>query len=130
MAYYKIVGNKAQVGSKPHGDEWKAYTVGQEPQELIDALAYKTPEELEAEWKADREEQVKNIKVTTIAGNTFDGDEVSQTRMSRAIQGIQGGFNGLTINWKLADNSVVVVDEAELTEALTLAGKAQEALWF
>lgn len=82
------------------------------------------------EWKAARDLAVKELTVTTTIGNVFDGDETSQTRMARAIQGIQGGFNGTTINWKLADNTIVVVDEAELTEALTKAGLAQEALWF
>lgn len=88
-----------------------------------------TVEELRAEWKAQRAENVARITVTTAAGNTFDGDETSQTRMARAILGLQGMGEGATISWVLADNSVIQATAAELTEALQLAGQAQAALW-
>ena len=47
MSFYKIVNNKAQTGNVSHGAEWIEYTVGQEPQELIDGLVYKTPAEIQ-----------------------------------------------------------------------------------
>lgn len=78
--------------------------------------------------KAGRQIAVDNIKVTTTAGNTFDGDETSQTRMARAILVLSTGY-AATIPWVLADNTTVEVDTAELTEALALAGQAQSALW-
>ena len=38
-AFYKIENNKAQVGSgTPPDSTWVVYEVGQEPQELLDAL--------------------------------------------------------------------------------------------
>ena len=38
-AFYKIIDNKAQVGSgTPPDDTWVVYEVGQEPQELLDVL--------------------------------------------------------------------------------------------
>ena len=80
------------------------------------------------EWKASRADAVANIKVTTQAGNTFDGDEVSQSRMSRAIIAL-GTTPGGTVNWILADNTVVDVTAVELTEALALSGAAQAAIW-
>lgn len=43
------------------------------------------PEQLREAAKAARAAAVEAITVTTAAGNTFDGDETSQTRMSRAI---------------------------------------------
>lgn len=82
-----------------------------------------------AKAKIARTEAVKNIVVTTRAGNTFDGDEDSQGRMARAIIGMQYAEEGATITWTLADNSTIQATKAELTEALTLAGEAQAALW-
>jgi len=78
--------------------------------------------------KAAREKAVSEIKVTTQAGNTFDGDEVSQGRMSRAIIALSTGL-APSVNWVLADNSVIQATAAELTEALVLAGQAQAAIW-
>ena len=88
----------------------------------------KTPEELREEAKTAREAAVAAIKVTTAAGNTFDGDEVSQGRMSRAIIALSTGL-APSVNWVLADNSVIQATAAELTEALVLAGQAQAAIW-
>ena len=78
--------------------------------------------------KAKRTADVAAIKVTTQAGNTFDGDEVSQGRMSRAIIALSTGL-APSVNWVLADNSVIQATAAELTEALVLAGQAQAAIW-
>ena len=78
--------------------------------------------------KAARAIAVENIKVTTASGNTFDGDETSQTRMSRAILVLSTGA-AASVPWVLADNTVIQADIAELTEALALAGAAQAALW-
>jgi len=78
--------------------------------------------------KAQRTAAVAQIKVTTAAGNTFDGDEVSQGRMSRAIIALSTGL-APSVTWVLADNSVIQATAAELTEALVLAGQAQAAIW-
>lgn len=80
-------------------------------------------------WKVRRAENVARITVTTTAGNTFDGDELSQGRMARAILGLQALGEGATIRWVLADNSEIQATASELTEALQLAGQAQAALW-
>lgn len=78
--------------------------------------------------KQARQAAVEAITVTTTAGNTFDGDETSQTRMSRAILVLTTGY-APTVPWVLADNTVIQADVAELTEALALAGAAQAQLW-
>lgn len=88
----------------------------------------KTPEQLREEAKALRATAVENIKVTTAAGNTFDGDEASQARMSRAILVLSTGA-AASVPWVLADNTVIQADIAELTEALALAGAEQARLW-
>jgi hypothetical protein len=78
--------------------------------------------------KAARAIAVENIRVTTAAGHTYQGDEVSQARMDRAITVLSSGF-APTCPWVLADNTAIQADVAELTEALALAGQAQAALW-
>ena len=79
-------------------------------------------------FKAARATAVDNIKVTTAAGNTFDGDETSQTRMSRAILVLSTGA-AASVPWVLANNTVIQATAAELTEALALAGAEQAQLW-
>jgi hypothetical protein len=81
------------------------------------------------QWKSERAAAVAAIKITTAAGNTFDGDETSQERMARAILGLQAAGEGATVTWVLADNSVIAADVAELAEALKLAGEEQARLW-
>lgn len=91
---------------------------------------FRTADELEtqaiAEYKASRQEAVNNIKVTTEAGNTFDGDETSQTRMVRAASLMD---DEEVTTWVLADNTVIEVTKAELMEASKLAGQEQTKLW-
>ena len=76
-------------------------------------------------FKANRTAAVAAI-VVTVGQKQFDGDEQSQTRMARALVGMQ---DGETILWVLADNSDTQVTRAELVDALRLAGAAQTALW-
>ena len=78
------------------------------------------------EFRSERDFAVADIKVTTAAGNVFDGDEVSQQRMARAIIVMD---DVQTIPWTLADNTIVDATKVELTEALALSGAAQSALW-
>ena len=69
----------------------------------------------ETEWDGiDRRAiaAAKAITVTTAAGNTFDGDETSQTRMSRAIQVLSTGATA-SVPWVLADNTVIQATAAE-----------------
>jgi hypothetical protein len=88
-----------------------------------------TPEHSYEELRAERERAVAAITVTTAAGHTFDGDEISQGRMARAILGLQSKPASETTTWVLADNRVVQVGALELTEALALAGTRQTELW-
>ena len=80
------------------------------------------------ELKAARTAAVEAITVTTAAGNTFDGDETSQTRMARAIIALQA-TNTPSVNWVLANNTAIQATAAELVEALALSGAAQAAVW-
>jgi biopolymer transport protein ExbD len=127
---------------KDDNGEVYAYDADQVAAGLADDKTLMTPEEVEAhknppktaeqlreEWKAQRAAQVESITVTTDAGNTFDGDEISQGRMARAIIALDASAPGTTVNWVLADNTVIYATALELTEALALAGAAQAALW-
>lgn len=87
-----------------------------------------SPEQRMANAKAARQLAVDNIKVTTQAGHTFDGDEVSQGRMSRAIIALDAAGQTST-TWVLSNNMPTNVTRADLVEALVLAGQEQTRLW-
>ena len=78
--------------------------------------------------KRRRADAVDRIKVTTTAGNCFDGDEISQGRMARAILALETKNQQCT-PWVLSDNSTIQATSIELREALVLAGQAQTDLW-
>lgn len=78
--------------------------------------------------KAARSQAVENIKVTTSSNKVFDGDEISQTRMTRAIIAMQATATP-DVSWVLADNTVTTATLQELTEALALSGAEQARLW-
>jgi len=92
---------------------------------MIYPVGYIDPREIA---KAARTDAVSRITVTTSAGHTFDGDEISQTRMARSIIALQATGTP-TVNWVLADNSVIQATPNELAEALALSGAAQAAIW-
>ncbi|MGM8931375.1 DUF4376 domain-containing protein [Salinicola halophyticus] len=96
------------------------------PAPTAEELAARQAQRERNAFLASRTAQVAQIKVTTAAGNTFDGDETSQNRMARFVAMAEAGD---TIRWVLADNSVIQATKAELKEALTLAGQAQAQLW-
>ena len=95
---------------------------------VIDQERKKRQEEKRKAFRKAWEQAVSEITVTTSAGNTYNGDETSQNRLARAILRLQA-TGAATIQWTLADNSTILATEAELTEALTLAGEEQERLW-
>ena len=109
-------------------DEGVTHTVAEQEAAAIAADAEAKAAAAREAAKAARQTAVDNIKVTTQAGNTFDGDETSQTRMSRAILVLSTGA-AASVPWVLADNTVIQADISELTEALALAGAEQARLW-
>lgn len=96
------------------------------PAPTAEELGAQKVQQERAAFIAARTAQVARLKVTTAAGNTFDGDETSQNRMARFVAMAEDTD---TIRWVLADNSVIQATRAELKEALTLAGQAQAQLW-
>ncbi len=78
------------------------------------------------EWKVERQKAVDAITVE-VDGLVFDGNEVSQNRMARAVT----AANTLTetIEWTMHDNSVAAVTVQQLKTACRLAVEAQTAIW-
>lgn len=81
--------------------------------------------------KLERENAVQKITVE-VDGMVFDGDEISQQRMSRTISAaiaLGADLDNQTQVWVLSDNSVAMLTIRQLAQALRLAGEAQTALW-
>lgn len=75
--------------------------------------------------RATKQLSINNIRVT-VNDKVFDGDELSQTRMSKKISLLEPLENTI---WKLANNKEVEVSREELKEALKLADIEQSRLW-
>ena len=100
---------------------------------LLEAPA-KTEDELAAEElaqaKVERANAVSKITVT-VDDMVFDGDEISQERMSRTITAAvaTGEDMSAITTWVLANNTVAQVSIKQLAKALRLAGEKQTELW-
>lgn len=93
---------------------------------ILSQIEFETAQDAVAAKKL-RDTAVAAIKVT-VSGKVFDGDEVSQGRIARAVAAAESA--GITTyQWKLADNSVAEVSLSELKQALALAFQAQSELW-
>jgi len=79
------------------------------------------------QWKIQRQSLVDDIEVT-YNNVVYQGDETSQDRMSRAINGLPDDTT--IINWKAKDNSTQALTRPELKEILFLAGQEQTKIWF
>lgn len=86
-----------------------------------------SPEKIMKRKKVERQKAVETLVVTTESGKQFDGNEVAQDRMARAILALDPLEETI---WILADNTVDRhVSREELREALRLSGAAQTAIW-
>ena len=72
---------------------------------------------------------LSEITVTTIYGNTFDGDDIARADMSSAILASET-LNLTEHNWKLADNTWKIVQLDELKDAHALAIQAKGDILF
>lgn len=86
-----------------------------------------SPEKIMNRKKVERQKDVDKLIVTTKSGKPFDGNEIAQDRMARAILALDPLEKTM---WVLANNTVdMQVSREELREALRLAGAAQTAIW-
>lgn len=70
---------------------------------------------------------VANIEVE-YSGIVYQGDETSQDRISRVINGLPDDTT--TISWKAKDNSSKELTRLDLKEILFLAVQEQARIWF
>ena len=77
-------------------------------------------------FKEERQRLVNSIEVE-YQGNIYQGDELSQDRMSRAINGLPNDSS--LILWKTKSNSTVNLTRVDLKEILFKAGEKQTLLW-
>lgn len=80
--------------------------------------------------KQERADAVSKITVE-IDGMVFDGDEISQERMSRTVvaAAATGETGDATTTWVLHDNTIAQPTISQLARALRAAGEAQTKLW-
>ena len=96
------------------------------PQELIDELNKQKLLKKTIKWKKERQTKVDNIEVT-YNNIVYQGDEISQTRMARAIMALPDDTT--TINWVAKDNSVQKLTRVDLKAILLDAGSQQTQIW-
>lgn len=112
----------------------KAYIEKTDKGYEIKAVPLPTEEELAAielsRAKKERADAVSKITVE-IDGMVFDGDEVSQERMSRTVvaAAATGETGDATTTWILHDNTIAQPTISQLARALRAAGEAQTKLW-
>ena len=86
-----------------------------------------SPEAQALRTKEHKAELIRNIEVV-YKNIVYQGDEISQDRISRAINWIPDDTS--TISWKAADNSAQELTRKDLKEILFLAGQEQTRIWF
>ena len=74
-------------------------------------------EEVVKQLKAAKDIAKANLVVTTTLGNAFDGNESARINMLSALEA-SSFLNVNETNWKLADNTVKLIETTELKEAL------------
>lgn len=91
---------------------------------------FRTPEQIfQAEynaWKTGRSIAVDNI-VVTYNGVDYQGDEVSQGRLSRAILALPDDTT--TLSWVALDNTEHALTRVDMKMMLLDAGMQQAAIW-
>lgn len=128
--YFQISETGYPIISPIELEGFTAYEVGKEPQVLLECIAVLEAKEVAekaiSEWKANRQTLVDNIEVT-YQGVVYQGDEVSQTRMSRAITALPD--DEITITWVAKDNTEHNLNRLDIKAILFQAGLQQSNIW-
>ena len=101
-------------------EEAIALVVARMAQEAAEAKAI-------VEAKVAKVKALEELTVTTTNGNVFDANSDSITNMLAAVEA-STILSTVENNWKLADNSVIVVSLDELKEALAKSIQAKGAI--
>ena len=91
----------------------------------IKILDEKQKEATYQDWKQERQNKVDNIEVT-YNSIVYQGDELSQTRIARAISAMS---DTETIDWVSKDNSIQTLNKVDLSAILKEAGIKQTQIW-
>jgi hypothetical protein len=134
MKFYKIENNKLITGSgKTLLPDFTEFTTTQDeegnevfPVEMQPYLDAEAKVQAYSDWKAERQTKVDNIEVEYL-GVIYQGDEISQTRLARAITSLPNDTQ--TVFWVAKDNSVNGLVRSQLQDILLLAGAKQAEAW-
>lgn len=122
--FIKRISDGAFIPVDPDNRDYKSYlkwvASGNKATDYV-----KSEEEELCDLKVKRSQNVSKI-VVTVDGKAFDGDEVSQNRIARALTALDDSESTL---WTLNNNEIVSVTKTQLKEALRLAGAAQTSMW-
>lgn len=122
MTKYRIAAQWCSANKAVIEDKGSYYEVVELPEPTAEERA---ATEL-AKARAARAAAVSAITVE-VDGMIFDGNEVAQERMARAVTMSESMDE--TTEWVLHDNTVAIVTAAQLKQACRLAGKIQTGLW-
>lgn len=129
LGWYEVVDNTITLGANERAVKSPLVFTGTSIEQNYTTEAF-SAEEIAYNAKLLKDETraagMNALTVTTASGKEFDGDEISQSRMARAVVSIDPLE---TTHWVLADNSVALVTREELKEALKLAGLSQTVVW-
>lgn len=99
---------------------------------IADAEAAAAAERALNEFRANRQQALANAVVTTTAGNQYDADEQSISRMANRLLSISAEPATYPVQWSMADTPTGVMTtttKADLAEAHRLAVENMDAIW-
>ena len=114
----------SELETKEDGTYYQYYNIDGTPD--VSKIAELEATQAREAFKAQRQEAVDNLEVT-YEGTIYQGDEVSQGRMSRAILALPDDTT--TTLWIAKDNTPMQLTKVDLSSILRLSGEAQTALW-
>ena len=107
--------------SKAHDWDGKQWVLNQAKQTELDAQEKAIADaQLLEQKRAEKRAALDSIIVVTKSGKSFDGNETARVNMLSAITASE--ISGQTeAGWKLADNTLAMVNVSEIKEALALS---------
>lgn len=99
---------------------------------IADAEAAAAAERALNDFRANRQQALNNTIVTTTAGNQYDADELSISRMTNSLLAIANEPGEFALDWSMADTPTGVMTpttKADLAEAHRLAVENMAAIW-
>lgn len=126
MKYFKDVNNQVwsfeddvdDINSYPNTPK-NLIPISEEEAKII-LNPPKTPEQIEAEQKAEIKKQLSELTATSSKSNVFDANLEARQNMADAIIA-SSTLGSTTTTWRMADNSEVLITLDELKEAHALA---------